>query len=73
MEAPKLLDFSTPWLTWWQELLINYLATLPNIGTITIESPDGTNYTQWNGRLDIEMQRAILEQSLDIEGPCRDT
>lgn len=73
MAAPKLLDLSTPWLTWWQELLINYLATLPNIGTITIESPDGTNYTQWNGRLDLEMQRAILEDCLHIDEPCQDT
>lgn len=73
MAAPKLLDLSTPWLTWCQELLINYLATLPNIGTITIESPDGTNYTQWNGRLDLEMQRAILEDCLYIDEPCQDT
>jgi hypothetical protein len=62
-----LLDTSTPWLSWWQELILNWAASWQSIETLHITSsktdrkPPGTYQLTWS------CKRMELEQLLDPE------
>jgi hypothetical protein len=62
-----LLDCSTPWLTWWQEIILTWVASWHAIGTLVITSPDGEYEIFWDMPSDIELQRMELEELLDVE------
>jgi hypothetical protein len=57
-----LLDRSTPWLAWWQELILNWIASWHAVGAITVVSADGEEFCEWELPSDIELARAELEE-----------
>ena len=59
-----LLDRSVPWLSWWQELILNWVASWRSVGSITVTQADGDDFTTWNLPTDLDMQRAELEELL---------
>jgi hypothetical protein len=63
-----LIERSTPWLAWWQELILNWIASWDSIGMLTITSPDGEYETTWDMPTDIELARLELEELLDVQG-----
>jgi hypothetical protein len=60
-----LLDRQNPWLPWWQELMLNWVASWSTIGTIHITAADGEHCCEWFLPSDLEHQRAELEQLLE--------
>lgn len=60
-----LLDFCTPWLAWWQELILNWVSSWDTIGAITVTHPtDPDEWTAWDLPSDLELQRIELEELL---------
>ncbi len=57
-----LLSRDLPWLPWWQELLVNWVASWSSVGTVIVISADGTHQAEWDLPTDVEMQRAQLEE-----------
>ena len=62
-----LLDRSTPWLSWWQELILNWAASWQSIETLHVTSSKTDQETTWNVPTDLDLQRMELEQLLDPE------
>ena len=62
-----LLDTSTPWLSWWQELILNWVASWETIETLHITSSKTDDCLTWNVPTDLDLQRIKLEQLLDPE------
>ena len=66
-----LINRSTPWLRWWQELLLNWVASWKSISTIVVVSADGDDQCQWNVPSDLDLQRMELEELMDRDpDPC---
>jgi hypothetical protein len=62
-----LLDHSTPWLTWWQELILNWAASWETIETLHVTSSKTDQEVTWDVPTDLELKRIELEQLLDPE------
>ena len=62
-----LLDRSTPWLSWWQELILNWAASWQSIETLHITSSKTDQEVTWDVPTDLDLQRMELEQLLDPE------
>jgi hypothetical protein len=62
-----LLDTSTPWLTWWQELILNWAASWETIETLHVTSSKTDQEVTWDVPTDLDLQRMELEQLLDPE------
>ena len=62
-----LLDHSTPWLTWWQELILNWAASWQTIETLHCTSSKTDQEVTWDVPTDLELKRMELEQLLDPE------
>jgi hypothetical protein len=62
-----LLDHSTPWLTWWQELILNWAASWETIETLHVTSSKTDQEVTWDVPTDLELKRMELEQLLDPE------
>lgn len=62
-----LLDRSTPWLSWWQELILNWAASWQSIETLQITSSKTDDCLTWDVPTDLELKRIELEQLLDPE------
>ena len=62
-----LLDCSTPWLDWWQELILNWVASWNTIETLHITSSKTDQEVTWDVPTDLELKRMELEQLLDPE------
>ena len=62
-----LLDRSTPWLSWWQELILNWAASWESIETLHVTSSKTDQETTWDVPTDLDLQRMELEQLLDPE------
>jgi hypothetical protein len=62
-----LLDHSTPWLTWWQELILNWAASWETIETLHCTSSKTDQEVTWDVPTDLELARQELEQLLDPE------
>ena len=62
-----LLDCSTPWLAWWQELILNWVASWVTIETLHVSSSKTDQETTWDVPTDLELKRIELEQLLDPE------
>ena len=58
----SLLDRSTPWLRWWQELILNWVASWSTVGEVTVTSSTTDEYIGWNVPTDIDLARMQLEQ-----------
>jgi hypothetical protein len=59
-----LLSRDTPWLKWWQELILNWAASWETVGDLTVSSANGEDYTAWDLPSDLDMQRMELEELL---------
>lgn len=58
-----LLDLSTPWLSWWQELILNWISSWSTIGCLTVSSAtDADVFVTWDLPTDTELARAELEE-----------
>ena len=62
-----LLDCSTPWLAWWQELILNWVASWQSVETLHVTSSKTDQETTWDVPTDLDLQRMELEQLLDPE------
>ena len=62
-----LLDRSTPWLSWWQELILNWAASWQSIETLHITSSKTDQEVTWDVPTDLQLKRMELEQLLDPE------
>lgn len=62
-----LLDRSTPWLAWWQELLLNWVASWDSIETLHVTSAKTDQEVTWDVPTDLELKRMELEELLDPE------
>lgn len=62
-----LLDHSTPWLTWWQELILNWVASWDTIETLHITSAVTDQEVTWDVPTDLELKRIELEELLSVE------
>jgi hypothetical protein len=63
-----LLDRSTPWLAWWQELILNWVSSWHSIGCLTVTSAaDPEEFAAWDLPSDLDLQRLELEELLDVE------
>ena len=62
-----LLDTSTPWLSWWQELILNWVASWESVETLHVTSSKTDQDVTWDVPTDLELKRMELEQLLDPE------
>lgn len=65
-----LINRSTPWLRWWQELILNWVASWKSIGTLVVISADGEYQISWDVPSDLDLQRMELEELMDRRDPC---
>ena len=59
-----LLSRETPWLKWWQELILNWVSSWDSVGDLTVSSADGEHYTAWELPSDLDLKRMELEELL---------
>ena len=57
-----LLDRQTPWLAWWQELILNWVASWGSVGSLTVTSAIADEYAYWDVPTDLELARMELEE-----------
>lgn len=62
-----LLDCSTPWLAWWQELILNWAASWQSIETLHCTSSKTDDCLTWDVPTDLELKRIELEELLSAE------
>lgn len=55
------------WLAWWQELIINWVASWDAIDNIQVTSARTDQYVSWDLPTDLDLQRIELEQLLEAE------
>ena len=67
----SLTDRQTPWLHWWQELLLNWIASWRTVSTIVVVSADGDDQISWDVPSDLDLQRLELEELLDHDAERR--
>ena len=60
-----------PFLPWWQEIILNWVASWPTIGLLLVTSPDGQDQAEWDVPSDLELDR--LELEAQWENSCRDS
>lgn len=68
-----LLDRGAPWLRWWQELLLNWVASWHSVSTIVVVSADGEDQISWDVPSDLALQRLELEELLEQDADRCDT
>ena len=66
-----LLDRSTPWLAWWQELILNWVASWETIETLHVTSSRTDQEATWEVLSDLELARMELEEALGFESGQR--
>ncbi len=63
--SPSLLfSRELPWLSWWQELVLNWVASWDAVGDLTVTSADREDCCSWDVPTDLEMARMELEELL---------
>jgi hypothetical protein len=62
-----LVDRSTPWLTWWQELILNWAASWETIETLHVTSSKTDQEVTWDVPTDLDLARLELEELLSAE------
>lgn len=66
-----LCDRCTPWLSWWQEIILNWVASWRTVSTIVVVSADGDEQAEWNLPSDLDLQRLELEELMHKDAdPC---
>jgi len=64
LKLPHLLDRQTPWLAWWQELILNWVASWHTVSELEVTSADGLETISWHSPSPLDIQRQQLEQLL---------
>lgn len=59
-----LTDRCTPWLRWWQEVILNWVASWRTVSTLVAISADGEEQASWDLPSDLDLQRIELEELL---------
>lgn len=62
-----LLDRSMPWLAWWQELILNWVASWESVETLHVTSSKTDQDGTWDIPTDLELARQELEELLSAE------
>ena len=62
-----LFDRSTPWLDWWQELVLNWASSWETIETLHVTSSKTDQDVTWDIPTDLELARQELEELLNAE------
>lgn len=62
-----LLDRSTPWLDWWQEIILNWVASWESVQTLHVTSSKTDQEVTWDVPSDLELARLELEEPLGVE------
>ena len=62
-----LLSRTTPWLAWWQELILNWVATWNSVEILYVSSSTVDDSVEWDFPSDTELKRIELEALLDAE------
>ncbi len=57
-------DRQNCWLPWWQELLLNWVASWATISTVVVIAADGETQCEWSLPTDLELTRQELEELL---------
>ena len=60
-----LISRELPWLSWWQELILNWVSSWHAIGDLCVTSADGESYCSWELPSDIELARMELEELIE--------
>ena len=60
-----LFDRTVPWLPWWQELLLNWVASWGAVKSLVVTSADGTLECTWELPTPLELKRMELERTLE--------
>lgn len=60
-----LVSRDLTWLSWWQEMILNWVASWPTVGDLTVSSADGEHYCSWELPTDLELARAELEELIE--------
>jgi hypothetical protein len=60
-----LVSRDVEWLPWWQELILNWVASWGSLASLTVVSADRELYVSWDLPTDLDMQRAELEALLE--------
>jgi hypothetical protein len=61
----SLLDRSTPWLAWGQELILNWVASWHSIGILHVTSSQTDEDLTWSVPSDLDLAQLELEELLD--------
>ena len=61
-----LISRELPWLSWWQELILNWVSSWHAIGDLAVTSADGESYCSWELPTDIELARMELEELIEL-------
>lgn len=62
-----LFDRSTPWLDWWQELVLNWASSWETIEMLHVTSSRTDQDVTWDIPTDLELARQELEELLNAE------
>ena len=68
-----LTDRTVPWLHWWQELILNWVASWCTVSTIVVFSADGEDQMSWDVPADLQLHRMELEELLEQDADRCDT
>jgi hypothetical protein len=60
-----LFSRTTPWLAWWQELILNWVATWNSVEILYVTSSTENDSVEWDFPSDTELKRMVLEELLD--------
>lgn len=53
-----------PWLSWWQELILNWVASWATVGLLVVVDADGDQQAEWHLPTDLDLKRIELEELL---------
>ena len=57
-----LLDRENHWLPWWQELILNWVASWATVSCVVVVAADGETQCEWSLPSDTDLHRAQLEE-----------
>jgi len=64
----QLLSRDTLTLAWWQELILNWVASWHAIGILHVTSSATDEDLAWSVPSDLDLARLELEELLDVQG-----
>jgi hypothetical protein len=54
------------WLSWWQELILNWVASWATVGVVVVVAAEGDEQAEWHLPTDLDLKRLELEELLDV-------